>query len=97
MKDYTLVAGNLQSESNLILKLQRILRKYIHLFQFVFLILTSFPHPLCQRMLNGPHSLKAIFCETVPLSSLRTLFALSVIQHLFPKQMRGNIFLIQVS
>ena len=40
MKDYTLVAGSLQSESNLILKLQRILRKYIRLFLFVFSILT---------------------------------------------------------
>jgi|FLMP01.1.fsa_nt_emb hypothetical protein len=40
MKDYTLVAGSLQSESIKILKLQRILRKYIRLFLFVFLILT---------------------------------------------------------
>ncbi len=40
MKDYTLVAGSLQSESITILKLQRILRKYIRLFLFVFLILT---------------------------------------------------------
>jgi hypothetical protein len=34
MKDYTLVAGSLQSESIKILKLQRILRKYIRLFLF---------------------------------------------------------------
>ncbi len=43
MKDYTLVAGSLQSES-MILKLQRILRKCILLFLFVFSILTYDSH-----------------------------------------------------
>jgi hypothetical protein len=43
-------------------------------------------------MLNGPHGLKASFCETVTLSSLRVFYALSVIGYCFGTPMRGNVF-----
>lgn len=66
--------------------LRCILRKYIPRFLFLFSILTWFPHPLCQPELNGPHDLKANFCETVPLSSLRSLLPLSDIGCFVPSQ-----------
>ena len=69
--------------------LRCILRKYIPRFLFLFSILTWFPHPLCQPKLNGPHDLKAIFCETVPLSTLRVFFALSDIGCFVPNQKRA--------
>ena len=70
--------------------LRCILRKYIPRFLFLFSILTWFPHPLCQPKLNGPHDLKANFCETVPLSSLRNILSLSDIG-CFVRNQKGTL------